>query len=82
MDKEEEKSNKELKEKIIANEENENENSISEEMLKEISVVLSRKTRIFIFCLFLILSIVVDLDSGIFSASVKTLQADLGMSLW
>lgn len=82
MDKEEEKSNKELKEKIIVNEENENENSISEEMLKEISVVLSRKTRIFIFCLFLILSIVVDLDSGIFSASVKTLQADLGMSLW
>ena len=81
MDKEEEeKSNKELKEKIIANEENENENSISEEMLKEISVVLSRKTRIFIFCLFLVLSIVVDLDSGIFSASVKTLQADLGMS--
>ena len=81
MDKEEEeKSNKELKEKIIANEENENENSISEDMLKEISVVLSRKTRIFIFCLFLVLSIVVDLDSGIFSASVKTLQADLGMS--
>ena len=81
MDKEEEeKSNKELKEKIIANEDNENEDSISEEMLKEISVVLSRKTRIFIFCIFLVLSIVVDLDSGIFSASVKTLQADLGMS--
>ena len=78
MDKEEKKSNKELKEKIMTNEENEN--SISEEMLKEISVVLSRKKRIFIFCLFLILSIVVDLDSGIFSASVKTLQADLGMS--
>ena len=72
MDKEEEeKSNKELKEKIIANEENENENSISEEMLKEISVVLSRKTRIFIFCLFLVLSIVVDLDSGFLVLQLK-----------
>ena len=72
MDKEEEEEpNKELKEKIIANEENENENSISEEMLKEISVVLSRKTRIFIFCLFLVLSIVVDLDSGFLVLQLK-----------
>ena len=80
MDKEEKKPNIELKEKIIANEENENENNITKEMIEELSVTLSRKTRIFIFCLFLVLSIVVDLDNGIFSASVKTLQSDLGMN--
>ena len=80
MDKEEKVSNKELKEKVIFNEESENERQITKEMIEELSVTLSRKARIFIFCLFLLLSIVVDLDNGIFSASVKTLQEDLGMN--
>ncbi len=68
MDKEEKESNKELKEKIITNEESENESQITKEMMEELSVTLSRKARVFIFCLFLLLSIVVDLDNGIFSA--------------
>jgi len=80
MDKEEKESNKELKEKIIANEESENGSQITKEMMEELSFTLSRKARVFIFCLFLLLSIIVDLDNGIFSSSVKTLQADLGMN--
>ena len=43
------------------------------------SVVLSRKIRIFILILFLLLSIVADLDGGIFSSSIDTVQKDLGM---
>ena len=42
--------------------------------------VLSRKTRTFIYILFLILSVVVDLDNGIFSASVKYIMKDLNMN--
>ena len=42
--------------------------------------VLSRKMRIYIFSLFLILSVVVDLESGIFNSSVDYLQADLNMN--
>ena len=80
MDKEKKESNKDLNEKLFANEENEIESQITKEMIEELSITLSRKTRIFIFCLFLVLSIVVDLDNGIFSASVKNLQADLGMN--
>ena len=44
------------------------------------SVVLSRKIRIFILILFLLLSIVTDLDGGIFSSSIDTVQKDLGMT--
>ena len=42
--------------------------------------VLSRKMRIYIFSLFLVLSVVVDLESGIFNSSVDYLQADLNMN--
>ena len=42
--------------------------------------VLSRKMRIYIFSLFLILSVVVDLESGIFNSSVDYLQVDLNMN--
>ena len=42
--------------------------------------VLSRKMRIYIFALFLILSVTVDLESGIFNSSVDYLQQDLNMN--
>ena len=42
--------------------------------------VLSRKVRIYIFSLFLLLSIVVDLESGIFNSSIDYLQEDLNMN--
>ena len=51
----------------------------NEELQENKSVILSRKIRIFIFCLFLILSVVADLDNGIFSASIKAFQKDLGL---
>ena len=49
----------------------------SGEFQENINVILSRKVRIFIFCLFLILSIVVDLDGGIFSSSVDKIKETL-----
>ena len=48
--------------------------------LQENYTYLSRKMRIYIFSLFLILSVVVDLESGIFNSSVDYLQADLNMN--
>ena len=64
-----------------------NENSINsdiisnkEEFQETENVILSRKVRILIFFLFLVLSIVVDLDNGIFSSSVDVLEKDLGMN--
>ena len=47
---------------------------------KEKYTFLSRKMRIYIFCLFLILSVAVDLEYGIFNSSVDYLQEDLNMS--
>ena len=43
-------------------------------------IFLSRKMRIYIFFLFLILSVTVNLEYGIFNSSVDILQADLSMS--
>ena len=64
-----------------------NENSINsdnisnkEEFQETENVILSRKVRILIFFLFLVLSIVVDLDNGIFPSSVDVLEKDLGMN--
>ena len=54
--------------------------SNKEEFQETENVILSRKVRILIFCLFLVLSIVVDLDNGIFSSSVDVLEKDLGMN--
>ena len=54
--------------------------SNKEEFQEAENVILSRKVRILIFCLFLVLSIVVDLDNGIFSSSVDVLAKDLGMN--
>ena len=51
-----------------------------EEEFQENFTVLSRKMRIYIFCLFLILSVVVDLESGIFNSSIDYLQKDLNMN--
>ena len=48
--------------------------------LQENYTVLSRKMRIYIFALFLILSVTVDLESGIFNSSVDYLQQDLNMN--
>ena len=48
--------------------------------LQENYTVLSRKVRIYIFSLFLILSVVVDLESGIFNSSIDYLQEDLNMN--
>ena len=48
--------------------------------LQENYTILSRKIRIYIFCLFLILSMVVDLESGIFNSSIDYLQEDLKMN--
>ena len=69
---------------------NDNEKDIPEETLNQIKdldsnlqenyTVLSRKMRIYIFTLFLILSGVVDLESGIFNSSVDILQKDLEMN--
>ena len=66
------------------------ENDIPEKILNQIKdldsdlqenyTVLSRKIRIYIFSLFLILSVVVDLESGIFNSSVDILQKDLEMN--
>ena len=50
-----------------------------EEFHENHTVILSRKIRIFVFCLFLILSVVADLDNGLFSASIKAFQKDLGL---
>ena len=47
---------------------------------KEKYIFLSRKMRIYIFSLFLILSVAVDLEYGIFNSSVDYLQQDLNMS--
>ena len=47
---------------------------------KEIYIFLSRKMRIYIFALFLILSVAVDLEYGIFNSSVDYLQEDLNMT--
>ena len=41
---------------------------------------LSRKMRIYIFSLFLILSITADLEHGIFNSSIDYLQKDLNMN--
>ena len=54
--------------------------SNKEEFQETENVILSRKVRILIFFLFLVLSIVVDLDNGIFSSSVDVLEKDLGMN--
>ena len=51
-----------------------------EEEFQENFTVLSRKMRIYIFCLFLILSVIVDLESGIFNSSIDYLQKDLNMN--
>ena len=50
-----------------------------EDFQENFSVILSRKARIYIFILFLVLSVVVDLDNGIFSASVDKIKEDLDM---
>ena len=68
------KEGKEPPEKIL----DEKDNLNSE--LQENFTYLSRKMRIYIFSLFLILSVVVDLESGIFNSSVDFLQADLNMN--
>ena len=47
---------------------------------QENSTELSRKMRIYIFVLFLILSVTVDLEPGIFNSSVDYLQKDLNMN--
>ena len=47
---------------------------------QENSTELSRKMRIYIFTLFLILSVTVDLEAGIFNSSVDYLQQDLNMN--
>ena len=47
---------------------------------KEKYTFLSRKMRVYVFCLFLILSVAVDLEYGIFNSSVDYLQEDLNMS--
>ena len=86
MDEEESKKNEELFKKV--DKENKNEEEYEEfviiedveEFHENLNVTLSRKVRIFIFILFLVLSVVVDLDNGIFSASVKEIQTDLDMS--
>ena len=43
-------------------------------------IFLSRKIRVYIFILFLILSITVNLEYGIFNSSIDIIQADLYMS--
>ena len=69
----------EKKAEQINNENIENNNDLNND-LQENFTVLSRKVRIFIFSLFLILSVVVDLENGIFSSSVDYLQEDLNMN--
>ena len=54
--------------------------SEKDNLQKSYNVILSRKIRIFIFILFLVLSVVVDLDNGIFNSSVNYLQKDLDMN--
>ena len=67
------------------NDNNANDNEDSNNTTKfqaNFTVILSRKIRIFIFILFLLLSIIVDLDNGIFSSSVEYLgmsQTDYGI---
>ena len=85
----ENKETKESEEKSD-NEEINKEEKIPDKILSEINefntelhenyTVLSRKIRIFIFSLFLILSVVVDLESGIFNSSVDQLKKDLDMN--
>ena len=48
--------------------------------MQEQYTFLSRKMRIYIFILFLILSVAVDLEYGIFNSSVDYLQKDLNMN--
>ena len=83
-------TNEESEKNNIEGKLNHYENDIPEKILNQIKdldsdlqenyTVLSRKIRIYIFSLFLILSVVVDLESGIFNSSVDVLQSDLGMN--
>ena len=70
---------KEISESNKVNDENSEDLIIEEDFQENFSIALSRKVRIYIFILFLVLSIVVDLDNGIFSASVEKIKEDLGM---
>ena len=83
-------TNEESEKNNIEGKLNHYENDIPEKILNQIKdldsdlqenyTVLSRKMRIYIFSLFLILSVVVDLESGIFNSSVDVLQSDLKMN--
>ena len=57
-----------------SNEERSSSINITKYLQENLTVTLSRKIRILIFILFLVLSIVVDLDNGIFSSSVEYLD--------
>ena len=50
------------------------------QFIQEQYIFLSRKMRIYIFILFLILSVAVDLEYGIFNSSVDFVQKDLNMN--
>ena len=50
------------------------------QFIQEQYIFLSRKMRIYIFILFLILSVAVDLEYGIFNSSVDYVQKDLNMN--
>ena len=49
------------------------------QFIQEQYIFLSRKMRIYIFILFLILSVAVDLEYGIFNSSVDYVQKDLNI---
>ena len=82
MDGGESNKKEELVEKTFSEKDKEKENineDLTENFQENFSVILSRKVRIYIFILFLVLSLVVDLDNGIFSASVEKIKEDLCM---
>lgn len=73
--------NENKKEECDNDQEEEEDNKMFTQGFKQLeentTVILSRKIRIFIFVLFLILSVVVDMDSGIFSSCVEYLTNEL-----